>query len=756
MQYGETILVLRRLLARIRDVMASEGDAEARLARIVAIIAADMNCEVCSLYVRRAGDVLELFATQGLKQTAVRRTRLRVGEGLIGEIAAKARPLALAHAQSHPGFVYRPETGEEIYQSLMGVPIQRGGRVVGVLAVQNIRSRQYTDEEIEALQTVAMVLAELVAGGHLITRAELAPAEGIGLLPLRLDGVRLNTGIGIGIAHLHKSRVTVRHIVAEDTRHEHERLRRAVADMHGALDDMLRESGLGGPGEPRDVMETYRMIAEDVGWLRRIGEAINTGLTAEAAVQKVNDDIHSRVSRLADEYLRERVHDLEDLASRLQQHLLGPDELLLHTPPDEDFVLVARNLGPAQLLDYHRGPLKAVVLEEGAPHSHVAIVARALDVPIVGQLRDVAQRIEPGDLVIVDGDHAQVLVRPSEDVRHIYRRSLLARDARRARYVAVRHLPPTTRDGVRVSINVNAGLLVDLQNFAELGADGVGLYRTEVPFMMRTDLPDVDSQRELYEAVIAAVEGKPVIFRTLDIGGDKVLPYWEQAEDENPAMGWRAIRVAFDRPALLRQQLQALVQATAGHELSVMFPMIATCEEFRFGRRLLDQALARERRCGRPLPTRVRCGAMLEVPALLYQLEPLLADIDFLSVGTNDLFQFLFASDRGSYRVSHHYDVLSPVPLTVLRTVAEHCRQRGVPLGLCGEMAGQPLDAMALLGVGFEDLSVAPPAVGPLKEMVRSLALTPLKQFLDQLTSRQHGNLRPILRAYARDHDIVI
>lgn len=756
MQYGETVLVLRRLLARIRDVMASDASPEERLGRIVAVIAADMNCEVCSLYVRRAGDVLELFATQGLKQSAVRRTRLRIGEGLIGEIAAKARPLALANAQSHPSFVYRPETGEEIYRSLMGVPILRGGRVVGVLAVQNIRSRQYSDEEIEALQTVAMVLAELVAGGQLIGREELAPVEGLGLVPLRLDGVRLNAGIGIGIAHLHTSGVVVRRIVAEDTRVEHERLRRAVADMHGAIDNMLRDSGLGGPGEHREVLESYRMIAEDVGWLRRIGEAINSGLTAEAAVQKVSDDIHARVSNLADEYLRERVHDLEDLASRLQQHLLGSEALAAHQPPDEDFVLFARNLGPAQLLDYHRSPLKAVVLEEGAPHSHVAIVARALDVPLVGQVRDVLRRVESGDLVIVDGDHAQVLIRPSEDIKHIYRRSLLARDARRARYVAIHHLPATTRDGVRISVNVNAGLLVDLQHFSELGADGVGLYRTEVPFMMRSELPDVESQRHLYKAVLDAVQGKPVVFRTLDIGGDKVLPYWEHEPEENPAMGWRAIRVAYDRPAMLRQQLQALVQATAGGELAVMFPMISTVDEFRFGRRLLEQALARERCRGRPLPTTVKVGAMLEVPALLYQLDRLLEDIDFLSVGTNDLFQFLFASDRGSYRVSQFYDLLSPVPLTVLRSVVERCRRHNVPLSLCGEMAAQPLDAMALLGIGLENLSVAPPAVGPIKEMVRSVALAPLKDFVRRLGERPQGSLRPILKAYARDHDVAI
>ena len=651
MQYGQTVLVLRRLLARIRDVMAANGNAQTRLARIVSIIAKDMATEVCSIYVRRAGDVLELFATQGLRATAVRRTRLGIGEGLIGEIAAKGRPLALPDAQSHPSFVFKPETGEEIYQSLAGVPILRGGRVVGVLAVQNTSRRQYTDEEVEALQTVAMVLAELVATGDLIGRNELLP-ESLALAPMRLEGARLNVGLGIGAAVLHKHQFAIRRLVAEDTREEHERLRKAVAEMHGALDNMLRASAIAGSGEHREVLESYRLIAEDVGWLRRIGDAINTGLTAEAAVQKVNDEIHARMRQVSDAYLRERVHDLEDLANRLLQHLLKSDDAVLEIPTGNDFVLVARNLGPAQLLDYHGGALKAVVLEEGSPSSHVAIVARALDIPVLGQVRDALARIEAGDLLIVDVDHAQVLVRPGEDVRALFRRSLAAQDERKAQYAALTGLPAVSMDGVSVSISINAGLQMDLQHMAEVGADGVGLYRTEVPFMIRSELPDVETQRQLYSKVLAYAGDKPVVFRTLDIGGDKVMPYWDHGQDENPAMGWRAIRVSLDRPALLRQQLRAMLRAAADRDLYIMFPMIAEVREFRYARHLLDREVERIRDSGAALPRQLKVGAMLEVPALIYQLDDLLREVHFLSVGTNDLFQFLFASDRGNYRIS--------------------------------------------------------------------------------------------------------
>lgn len=756
MQYGQTVLVLRRLLARIRDVMAANGNAQTRLARIVSIIAKDMATEVCSIYVRRAGDVLELFATQGLRATAVRRTRLGVGEGLIGEIAAKGRPLALSDARSHPSFVFKPETGEEIYQSLMGVPILRGGRVVGVLAVQNTSRREYTDEEIEALQTVAMVLAELVASGDLIGRNELMPIEGLALAPMRLEGARLNAGLGIGAAVLHKHQFAIRRLVAEDTREEHERLRKAVAEMHGALDNMLRASAVAGSGEHREVLESYRLIAEDVGWLRRIGDAINTGLTAEAAVQKVNDEIHARMRQVSDSYLRERVHDLEDLANRLLQHLLKSDEAVLNIPTEDDFVLVARNLGPAQLLDYHGGSLKAVVLEEGSPSSHVAIIARALDIPVIGQVRDALARIDAGDLLIVDVDHAQVLVRPGEDVRHLFRRSLAARDERKAQYAALTGLPAVSMDGVSVSISINAGLQMDLQHMAETGADGVGLYRTEVPFMIRSDLPDVESQRQLYSKILAYANGKPVVFRTLDIGGDKVMPYWDHGQDENPAMGWRAIRVSLDRPALFRQQLRALLRAAADQDLYVMFPMIAEVREFKYARHLLDREIERIRDGGGALPRQVKVGAMLEVPALIYQLADLLREVDFLSVGTNDLFQFLFASDRGNYRISEAYDVLSPVLLKLLRSVVEQCEAAGVPVSICGEMAARPLDAMALLGIGFRNLSVSPPAVGPIKMMVRSTQVTHVTRYLEKICLGRQGSLREKLKAYAQDHGIII
>jgi phosphotransferase system enzyme I (PtsP) len=745
----------RRVLKSVRDVMAATRSAQARLDHVVKIIAAGMVAEVCSVYVLRAGDVLELFATEGLKHEAVHVTRLRVGEGLVGDVAAHARPLALADAQSHPSFAYRPETGEEVYHSLLGVPILRAGRVLGVLVVQNRIRRQYAEEEIETLQTVAMVLAELLASGELIDPAETRPTDGIAMLTLRIEGVRLNGGIAMGRAVLHNPRIRIAKIVAEDVGAELERLRHALSGMHTALDDMLAADDLAATGEHRDVLETYRMFAADRGWLGRIREAIEGGLTTEAAVQKVQDDTRARMSHVTDPYLRERLLDFEDLTNRLLKHLGGGEAKPSQELPD-DMVLVARSLGPAELLDYDRKRLRAVVMEEGTATAHVAIIGRALGIPILGQVKDVLAKIDPLDPVIVDGDHSQVFIRPSEDVQQAFQQTMASRAAREAAYATMRDLPAVTRDGVAVSLNINAGLLADLSHLAEMGADGVGLYRTEIPFMVRPHFPNVQEQTRFYRKVLSLARGRPVVFRTLDVGGDKVLSYMRHAKEENPAMGWRSIRIGLDHPLLLRHQLRALLRGAAKKRLLLMFPMISEVAEFDAARAILDLELERARKNGDALPSEIKVGAMIEVPALVWQLEALLPRVDFVSIGSNDLLQFLFASDRGSSTVSERYDMLSPAVLSLLRSLVEKCGRAGVPLGLCGEMAGRPLEAMALVGVGLRSLSMTPHALGPVKAMLRSLDVTALEQYLETLYSQPDRSLRAKLKAFALDHGVAI
>jgi phosphotransferase system enzyme I (PtsP) len=734
--------------------MAGGGTGQERLNQVVKIIAADLVAEVCSVYIMRAGEVLELFATQGLKQEAVHKTRLAVGEGIVGDIASRARPLALADAQSHPNFAYRPETGEEIYHSMLGVPILRGGRVLGVLVVQNRTFRDYDEEEIETLQTIAMVLAELVSGSDLITPEDTMRAD-LALAPARLDGMRLNDGIAIGRAVLHQPRVSIRQMVADNPDLELKRLDEALSSMHSAIDDMLAASDMAEGGEHREILESYRMFAEDSGWLGRIGEAINTGLTAEAAVQRVQDDTRVRMSQITDPYIRERLSDLEDLANRLLRHLTG-DRTAARSEMVEDAILVARSMGPAELLDYDRAKVKGVLLEEGSPTAHVAIVARALGIPMVGRVKDVLRRVEPLDVLVVDGDHAQIVLRPSEDVREAFATAVAERAEREAALAALRDFPAVTRDGVEVSLYLNAGLLIDLMHLEETGALGVGLYRTELPFMLRSTFPDVAAQADFYGKVLQRAAGKPVVFRTLDIGGDKLLPYQSASDEENPAMGWRAIRIGLDRPMLLRHQLRALLQATAGGRLDLMFPMVAEVAEFDAARALLDVELERCKRRGEPVPSVLRLGTMLEVPALLWQLPMLLKRVDFISVGTNDLMQFMFASDRGNPRLADRYDVLSPPALAFLGEIVRFCDAADVDVTLCGEMGSRPLEAMALIAIGFRRLSMPASAIAAVKAMTRGLELAPLRAYLDELCRHPHHSLREYLRSFAKDHDIPI
>tara|TARA_R110002110_G_scaffold85816_2_gene223570 strand:- start:162095 stop:164392 length:2298 start_codon:yes stop_codon:yes gene_type:complete len=745
----------RRLLRQLRDIMAGPDSAQAQLDQIATLIARELVAEVCSIYVRRAGDVLELFATEGLRPDAVRNTRLMVGEGLVGFVAAQAMPVALADAQSHPLFAYRPETGEELYSSLMGVPVLRGGHVLGVLVVQNRTQRGYTDEEVETLETTAMVLAELISGADILSLDEARYDAVTEALPQRLEGLALSPGLTIGTAVVQRQRVTIERMLSDDPVAEERRVRDALAGMHGQLDAALERPEFAGTGEHRDVLETFRMFAEDQGWLRRIDEAIRSGLTAEAAVQRVQDETRVRMGKVTDSFLRERLLDFEELTDRLLRQLVdgGPDvEFALPA----DAVLVARTLGPAELLNYEPENLKAVLLEEGSANAHATIVARALGVPLVGRLEGLLSRIETGDAVLVDGENGVAYLRPGDEVRSNFEMAVEARSARLQSYRVLRDMPSETRDGVPVSLLLNAGLLADMNHLEETGAEGVGLYRTEIPFMTRATYPDVAAQTDFYTRVLDEADGRPVTFRTLDIGGDKALPYLHNAAEENPAMGWRATRIALDRPAMLRHQLRALIAASAGRDLAVMFPMIAQVSEFVAAKRLLDIELARAVKQGELVPANIRSGVMLEVPALAMQFENLLPMVDFLSVGSNDLVQFLFASDRGNPRMEGRYDALSPAVLNFLKGIVEACDARAVDLTVCGEMAGDPVAAMALIAIGYRRLSMSPANIGPVKAMIRSMAVDGMLDYLEGLLHAPHPSIRSHLRGFARDHGVEV
>ncbi len=751
---GDAAVVSRRLLGRIREVMAKPGLPEDRLNIIVRCIAEELQAAVCSCYVMRAGEVLELFATEGLRKSAVHQTRLRVGEGLVGFIAAHPRALALSDAWSHPNFAYRPETGEEPYRSFLGVPIVRTARVAGVLVVQTTETRGFAPEEIEALETVAMVLAELLTAGNLIDRREQIPVDGTAVVPLRINGLKLSPGLGVGTAYLHRKVPFVKQLVSEDPEQEARRFDDALERMHTSLDEMLAAEEIG-KSEYRDILEAYRMFAADRGWIERIRAHISGGLSAEAAVQRAQEENRTRMQAVVDPYIRERLHDLEDLTDRLMLHLMGKDPMERKTLPDHA-ILIARTFGPADLLDYDLSRVRGVVLEEGSPSMHVAIIARALNIPMVARVPEVVGTIGAGDPVIVDGDNGSVFIRPSEDVADTFVATVRMRLEKQKVYATLRDLPARTRDGAEVSLLMNAGLLADMPMLDEVNADGIGLYRTELPFMVRADSPDVDVQTALYRSVIDQAAGRPVCFRTLDVGGDKMLPYWQNAGEENPAMGWRSIRITLDHPAIMRHQLRALIRASEGRPLSVMFPMIAEVAEFDAARRILDLELARARRRGEPLPRDLKVGCMLEVPSLAFQLPQLLRCADFISVGSNDLAQFLFARDRANQRIAERYDLLSPPFLGFLEHLVDACDAACTPVSVCGEMAASPVDAMALVGLGFRRLSVNGPAVGPIKAMILSMSAEDVGRVVRKAIRTTGHSLRNGLAGYALDHGIQI
>jgi phosphotransferase system enzyme I (PtsP) len=730
--------------------MAEPVSAQERLDKIVVLIAANMVAEVCSVYVLRVDNTLELYATEGLNRQAVHQTVMDVSEGLVGLVAREATSINLSEAHEHPAFSYRPETGEEIYHSFLGVPILRAGNTLGVLVVQNRARRTYSEEEEEALQTTAMVLAEMIASGELSSLAK-PGAEPAAHHAMSITGSALAEGLALGHVVLHEPRVVVTNFIADDVPKELKRLDDAIAAVRADLDVMLERRDVADGGEHRDVLEAYRMFAYDQGWMHRMHEAVVTGLTAEAAVERVQSDTRARMLRQTDPYLRDRLHDLDDLANRLMRQLMGRDHAPAREQLPENAILVARAMGPAALLDYDRKRLRGLVLEEGGPTSHVSIVARALGIPAVGEIANATGLVDSGDAIIVDGSSGEVHVRPSAEVENAYVERVRLRASKQAQYRALRDRPCVTKDGEPVTLMLNAGLVIDLPHIEETGAAGIGLFRTELQFMVSPNFPRTSEQLTLYRAVLDAAGKRPVTFRTLDIGGDKVLPYMRSFEEENPALGWRAIRLGLDRPGLLRIQIRALLKAAGGRELKVMFPMVATVDEFNQAKVLVEYELTHLRKHGHTLPEVVEVGTMLEVPSLLFQLEELLERVDFLSVGSNDLLQFLYAADRGNARVSQRFDPLSAPVLRALRAIVKAGRKHRKLVTLCGELASKPLGALALVAIGFRALSVTPSALGPVKAMLLELDVRKAQKLIDPLIDSPAGSvpIRERLQAFS-------
>ena len=757
MPASSAVTSARTILTRLHDVMASRHHVQAKLNTVVEVIGEGLDSEVCSVYLLREG-MLELFATRGLAQEAVHVTRMAIGEGLVGTIAGNVETLNLAEAAAHPDFSYRPETGEDKYHSFAGVPIVRRERAVGVLCVQHVDPRRYEEVEIEALQTVAMVLSELIGSAGLVDDedAALGPQQ---TGPVRLNGLALVKGLASGVAVYHQPRVTIEHVMAEDRDAELQRVYLAFDKMREQIDRMASQAEFGVGGEHEEVLETYKMFAYDEGWSRRIIEAIDSGLTAEAAIERVQQRTRMRMRQIDDPLLADRMHDLEDLSNRLLRTVSGQMGTAASMGLRQDSILIARNLGPAELLEYDKRRLKGVVLEEGSLTAHVVIVARAMGIPVLGRVRGLRGAVRDGDPLLLDASQGTVTVRPLPAMNEAFEARFAKSKERQAAYAALRDVEPFTRCGTRITVLMNAGLRDDMPNLALTGADGVGLFRTEFQFLVSATLPARERQTRLYRDVLEAAGNRPVVFRTVDIGGDKVLPYLRHNDgelEENPAMGWRALRVALEREGLLKVQARALLEAAAGRTLNVMFPMVSEPWEFDAARSVFESQREFLKKQKKLLPEAIRYGAMLEVPALAEQLDLIAPRLSFLSIGTNDLTQFLFAADRSHPKLAERYDWLSPAILRFLRRVLLNVAGHNIDVTVCGEMGGRRLEALALLGLGIHRLSITPASVGPIKELIRKIDLSEISAAMKQWLSSPPPNMREALTLWAQERGIEV
>jgi len=727
----------RKLLGRLRDTMAEDSEGQARLDKITHLIADAMATEVCSIYLFRDEKTLELCATEGLKAEAVHKTRMKLGEGLVGRVAERGSIVNTAVAPAEKGFRFMPETGEEIYSSFLGIPIQRLGQGLGVLVVQSKAERKYTSDEVYGLEVVAMVLAEMTELGAFV-------GEGAALRPLHQEatifrGTVAQEGAVSGYVWLHEARVVVTNLIAEDTQREKQRLNDALKELRHGIDELLNGVEVSNK-EQREVLEAYRMFAHSRGWIRRMETDIEQGLSAEAAVEKEQSSTRARMTKVSDAYMRDRLHDLDDLSNRMLRLLTGQGQNTGVEIPERP-ILVARNIGPAELLDYGR-KLKGLVLEEGSVGSHASIIARALAIPLVIHAENITAEALNGDEIMIDGEQGIVHLRPDESVAHAFKDKMAMAAEAQQRYVALRNEPSISKCKRRITLMMNAGLMADLPSLENSGAEGVGLFRTELQFLLRNKIPRRSELSGIYSRVLDAAGNLPVVFRTLDIGSDKVLPYMTRVTEPNPALGWRAIRVGLDKPGVLRMQLQAFLRGASGRPLTIMFPFVSLPNEYYAARKEMDKAIDREIRLGHPVPEQIKIGAMLETPALAFAPDNFLQNVDFLSIGGNDLKQFFYAADRENELVRKRYDTLDSSYLKFLQHIVRRCEQTNTKLSYCGEDAGRPFEALCLAAIGIGTLSMRPPSIGPVKNLLLKTDLQELGTVIENAFVEGSSSLR--------------
>lgn len=740
------------ILDKIRQISESSVNAKQKMTEISAVIAEKMSADVVLCYAKVDENYLECLAKFGVEDFFD--AQIREGDGVVGKIALEKQTLLLNDDDLCGKYAFDEALKQKKYKSFVGVPIVQWNRAIGVLGVFGGENRIYNDADAEFLKTIAMSLADVLQRLDIVEyKKQLQKLRGVSIKD-KIKAISLNKGYGIGPALLHNRRQMITNIFAEDKIAELKRLKSAHEKMNADLEKNFNEAKLG-LGEHVEILETYRMFAKDKGWFQKIVNNIEAGLSAEAAVERVYEDMWNRLSSSNDAYLQERLHDLRDVSDRLMSYLSG-NQNRQGKSADADFILVAQTMGPAELMDYDYKKIKGLVLEDGTPTMHVAIVAKALNIPVLSKVKNIFNEIQNGQKIAVDGNAGIIYLSPSAEVENNFYKKIAEKERLQKKFEELRKLPSQTKDKRKIGMYINVGLPLDFDYVKNTSCDGVGLYRTEIPFMASDNMPNVETQFAYYKNLIDVCDNKKVIFRTLDVGSDKLLPYWSYKGESNPAIGWRSIRITLDRRAILRSQVKAFLMAAKDRELDVMFPMISNYAEFVEAKETLLLEAERLKKNNQPRPKKINIGLMIEVPSVLYELDNILPEADFVSVGTNDLAQFVFACDRGNPKLLDRYDVLSAPFLQVMKNIVDKAKKYGVYCSVCGEMASNPIEALALLGLGYENLSCNGASFPKVKSMVRSVNAAEVADYVQSLLKSSRASLRSQLIAYAYDHAIEI
>jgi phosphotransferase system enzyme I (PtsP) len=740
------------LLENISALISHSHDLQETLERIVATVAERMQTEVCSIYILdRQKNRLTLCATMGLDPESVGKVSMAVGEGLTGLVIEQMKPVMVVDALKHPRYKYFPETHEEHFHSFLGVPLVENKLPLGVLVVQTSRRREFSRDEIRLLTTISAQAASIIVQARLAeslkskeeerrefekrmneAMRKLRSYEGRREKPSkqrqrwhgRLTGLSASPGFGRGRAYVLEPRMDLTAIQkrkARNPRREIERFRGAVERgieqiniVKNRMSDLISK-------EESAIFDVYRLILEDPTIIQQVeSQILKEGYTAEYAVRVVFERYLESISNIGDSYLRERTTDVKDAAQRLLENLSGASGQQYDIP--DDAVLVAHDLSPADLSMLEGDKFKGIVLATGGVTSHASILAKSFEIPAVVAVEGLMDAVHQDDLLIVDGNAGNVHVNPKSEVIREYNR--LERDyAELNRELGeLKNLPAETLDGHRVSLYANIGLLSDVA-FAQLhGAQGIGLYRTEIAFLSHRDFPGEDEQYSLYTRVVEGMSGKPVTIRTLDIGADKYPSYMRTvAVEPNPFLGWRSIRISLEVEEIFKTQLRAILRSGVHGRVRLLIPMISSLEEIQKVKEILAEAKSELESEGTPYDRQMELGIMVEVPSAVQLAERFLREVDFLSIGTNDLIQYILAVDRSNRRVANLYEPLHPAVLSALNATIQAGKREGKRVGMCGEMAGDPLFAFVLLGMGLEEFSMGSLYIPVIKKAIRSI-----------------------------------